>query len=302
MVMRALVVLGALLVATPAWAQDARSAEARAHFDAGRGHARAERWAEALTEFRASDGLYPRAVTEFNIASALMRLGRAREVLAECDRITARSDVDEALRRDVVALRAAAEASLRTLVVEASPPGLTIEVDGAIVDGEGSRREIVLDPGAHALVARAPGHAELRTTVAPDQAALAVALEELPTALLVEASEPDATIWIDGVPRGLGRLEETLAAGTHHVRVERDGRLPFDTDVSLAPGEHAVVPAELVLVPSRPLTEDPVFWGITGAGAAVVIGVAIGLGVAFGTAPQPYGGTSGVVIAPILAF
>lgn len=284
---------------------EAQSAEARAHFDAGREHARAERWTEALEEFRASDALLSRAVTQFNVASALMRLGRAREALAECDRIAERDDVDEGLLRDVAALRAAAQASLRTLVLTVSPAEAVIEIDGEAQPGEGASRELLLDPGSHALVARAPGHGEARLTLAPDQSEAALTLSVLPATLVVEATEPDAEIWIDGVPRGLGHLEEAVALGSHRVHVERDGRVPYDTEITIGPGERVVVPAELPLPPppaAVPLVEDPIFWSVLGGGAAIAIGVAIGVGVAVGTAPQPYGGTSGVVIAPLLSF
>lgn len=284
---------------------EAQSAEARAHFDAGREHARAERWTEALEEFRASDALLSRAVTQFNVASALMRLGRAREALAECDRITARTDVDDGLLRDVASLRAAAQASLRTLVLEVSPAEATVEIDGEERPGSGAHRELLLDPGSHVLVARAAGHGEARLTLAPDQSEAALTLSVLPAVLVVEATESDAEIWLDGVPRGLGRLEETASVGTHRVHVERDGRVPFDTEVAIGPGERVVVPAELALPPppaAVPLVEDPIFWSVLGGGAAIAIGVAIGVGVAVGAAPQPYGGTSGVVIAPLVSF
>lgn len=305
--MRALLVVSLLVAVLPGPAL-AQSEEARAHFDAGREHARAERWAEALVAFQTSEALFPRPVTEFNIASALMRLGRVRAALLELERIEARSDLDDAFRRDVAALRAAARASIRTVVVSVSPAGARLLVDGEEVDAAGDadpvggRREIEVDPGSHVLTATADGFAEERFPLGPGVFELDVQLDALPSVLVVE-SEPEATIAIDGVPRGLGHLEEPVTPGRHAVHVTLSGRIPFDAEAMVQPGERVVLTATLSLQPATPsLAEDPVFWAVVGSGAAaVVIGVVVGIAVAT-SSPQPYGGTSGVVIAPLVRF
>lgn len=277
----------------------AQPGEARAHFDAGREHARAERWAEALAEFQAAEELFPRPVTEFNIASALMRLGRVREALLEIAHIEGRTDLDDAFRRDVATLRAAARASIRTIVVTVDPEDARLEVDGEVIEGSGARRELEMDPGTHLVTVRAPGFAERRVTLGPVEHTLALELEALPAVLVID-SEPEATITIDGVPRGLGHLEEVVSPGRHAIEVTLAGRVPFSAAASVGPGERTLVTATLPLVPPSPsIAEDPVFWAVLGSSvAAVAIGVVVGVVVGTGS-PQAYGGTSGVVIAPL---
>lgn len=291
----------ATLIAGVAAAQDA-SAEARRHFEAGTAHARAERWTDALLEFRASDALLPRASTEFNVASALVRLGRAREAVVELDALATRADVDAAMLRDVTALRAAARASIRTLVVSVRPIDARLEVDGVLSETSGAERAIELDPGTHVLVVSASGHREQRITVPADGTALAVELDALPGTLVVETTPADARVAIDGVDAGAGAIEREVRAGAHHVHASAPDHGDFDVDVEIAAGERAVVPAVLPPAAHEPsLVESPILWTIVGV---VVVGAAVGIGVGVGTSggESPYGGTSGVVLVSLASF
>lgn len=290
-----------LALGSVAEAQDAAS-EARRHFEAGAAHARADRWTEALEEFRASDALLPRASTEFNVASALVRLGRDREALAVLDALDARTDLDAALRTDVGALRAAAEDAMRTLVVSVRPAETRIEIDGEVAEGEGGERSIRVDPGAHVLVASAPGRAERRLTVPADGTALALDLDALPGVLVVEPTPADAAVAVDGAAAGSGRTEREVPAGSHHVHVTAADHDALDLDVQVAAGERALVPAVLARSSTEPsLVESPILWAIVGV---VVVGAAVGIGVGVATSggQSPYGGTSGVVLASLASF
>ncbi|MBX7195670.1 MAG: PEGA domain-containing protein, partial [Sandaracinaceae bacterium] len=274
--------------------------EARAHFEAGRAHARSERWAEALVEFQASEALVPRSVTEFNLAATLLRLGRARETLEMLARLEARPDLDAQLRADVATLRAAARDAVRTLALAVTPSDARLEIDGVVLEGTGSPRAVLLDPGPHTVVITAPGYAERRESLPADAVTLGVELTPLPTLAVVESSEPDAAIEIDGAEVGRGRVEQALAPGVHHVRVSRDGRLPYESDITLARGERVVVHASLTLEPSRPIAEEPLLWVGVGAGVLVLVGVGVAIGLT--QQPQPSGGSSGILIAPLVTF
>ncbi len=290
------------LAASGAHAQTSE-AEARARFEAGRTHARAERWADALLEFQASEALAARAVTEFNIAATLLRLGRAREALAMVETLEARSDLDDRIAGDVVSLRAAARDAIRTLAIAVSPPSARVEVDGAVIEGSGSPRAIPLDPGPHTIVVTAPGFTEHRATLAADAVTLGVELAALPAVIVVDASESDARIAIDDADVGFGHAEVEVSVGAHVVYVIREGRAPFEADVTVAAGERIVVRAALplpVAPASTPLHEEPALWIGIGVGVLVIAGVAIGVGIA--TAPQPSGGSSGILIAPLVRF
>lgn len=306
MVMRLapLALLAALLFASTALAQFDPTAEARAHFDAGRAHARSERWADALAEFRASDALLPRAVTEFNVASALVRLGRAREALAVLDALDARTDADASLRADAATLRTVARGALRTLTLSVVPADARIEIDGEVATATGSQRTLTLDPGEHTLVASASGHVETRVVIPAEGTTLALSLDALPGTLAVEPTPVDASVSIDGAAVGVGRVEREVRAGSHHVRAEASGYAPFELDVEVGAGQRALVPAMLGPAPSAPsLAEDPVLWIVIGSVLLVGAGVGIGVGVATnGSGESPYGGTSGVVLASLASF
>jgi hypothetical protein len=299
-----LVAASLAVVAPRAAAQEAvvsaSETEARERFEAGRTHARYERWAEALLEFQASEALTPRAVTEFNIAATLLRLGRAREALEMIVRLEARDDLDERVARDLMSLRAAARDVIRTLAVAVAPADARIEIDGEVIEGTGSPRAIPLDPGPHAIVVTAPGHAEHRATLGADAVTFGVELSALPAVLVVHVPEPDAQIEIDGITAGTGDAEREVEVGVHHVRVTRPGRVPFEMDAEILQAERLVVNATLIDPPPTPLHEEPLLWVGVSLGVLAIAGAAIGI--AFASTPQPSGGSSGILIAPLARF
>lgn len=286
-------------------AQRAQDAEARALFEQGRGHAEAERWVEALDAFRRSRAVSERPTTIFNIATTLIRLGRAQEALATIAELERVADPRQHARilEDAAEIRRQAEASLRHVTLRVSPATATVEVDGEIAPGEGSERTMVLDPGAHAIVVSADGHDTERFSLEPGADVREVVLGQLDATLRVVPSVETAAVSIDGALRGNGTLELSLPPASYTVGISADGYYPFERTVALEAGASLTVDAALELIPPDPaITESPLFWGLLGGGAAILIGVGIGLGVAFGTTTDaPYGGTSNTVIVPLLA-
>jgi hypothetical protein len=148
-------VLALALAAAPgtAWAQRDPAAEARTLFDEGVGFADRERWGEALAYFQRSRALVERPSTVFNIANALVRLGRHREALgAFADYLRLSDPVRDAERRaEALRMRDESQAALATLALTDVAPGAAVRLDGALQPGEGASRELVFDPGAHAV-------------------------------------------------------------------------------------------------------------------------------------------------------
>lgn len=251
---------GAASAQAPSRVDEAR---ARALFEEGRRAAEAERWVEALDAFQRSRALANRPSTVFNVATTLVRLGRAREVLAALDELEAIATPREHARllASAAELRAQAAALLRRVTLRIAPADAIVEIDGAILEGAGPERLAVLDPGPRAVVVRAEGHEEARFT-----------------------------------------LELSLAPGTHALGITAEGHVPFERDVELAPGARLTVDAALEpLPPGEDLVASPAFWGVVGGGVAVLAAVGIALGVVFGsTTEAPYGGTSNTVIVPLL--
>jgi CBS domain-containing protein len=165
---------------------------ARELFVHGASLAKANRWVEALAAFEESAELLPHAKTSFNVgysARALGRFTRARaafrDALAQHEQGTKLTDVQVEAARDYV--REAEERVVRA-VVELSPQGTTVKLDGAslVRDAEGwwrsssqspaggapseapeGRVTLLLDPGRHLLTATSPAGVVQTLEVSP---------------------------------------------------------------------------------------------------------------------------------------
>ncbi|UJR79577.1 PEGA domain-containing protein [Sandaracinus amylolyticus] len=134
--------------------------------------------------------------------------------------------------------------------------------------------------------------------------------------ITVRVDPDDATVALDGAPLEGGAERTTIAdPGDHVVVVSAPGYVDQRHEIALRPGADVERVIELAPVePAAPTTslattmpveapardedtsliEDPIFWAILGGGAALVAGVAIGVGVHVASAPTPYGGSLGV--------
>lgn len=279
--------------------------DARAAFEEGRALSAEERWVDALAAFERSRALLERPATVFNIAAALVRLGRARDALATLDDLDRIADPsrDRGLLEQARELRESAAASVRRVALSISPSDARVEIDGAVLEGEGEERRATLDPGTHLVVVSREGYRAQRFELAPGDDAREVSLAPLDATIVVTSTVDEASITIDGAVRGVGRVESSVAPGGHVVALEAEGYLPFERRVELDPGERLAFEAALEPVPpGEDLAASPLLWGLVGGGVAVVVAVAIGVAFATAGTEPPYGGTSQVVIAPLGAF
>lgn len=144
--------------------------------------------------------------------------------------------------------------------------------------------------------AMAKAHYELCLTKEPEAAVKTRAEEGLvrvatrlaPGRLRVDVSPVGTLVTVDGAPRGRTPIEPfELAPGAHRVRLERDGFLPLEQDVTVPAGGEAVVQQALVALPAPPreivIIEDeepaapagpysPWQWVTLGTGAALLGG------------------------------
>ncbi len=128
-------------------------ARARELFKEGVALGKSQRWAEALSAFRDSAELVPRASTSYNIANALYRLARPVEGLEELDRFESMSEVliDPAARERGARLRELLESSVAELRLAITPERADVFVDGRLRAGAGPIRELRLNPGRHSI-------------------------------------------------------------------------------------------------------------------------------------------------------
>lgn len=176
-----------------------------------------------------------------------------------------------------------ADARLAELEVGVTLPGVDVRVDGQRVATTPLSAPLVLAPGARRVELVRPGYRSVRRDVnlgpgsrgkldaqlAVDPAALA---REGGT-LALDVSEPNATVWLDGVP-----IETTARAphGEHLLRVERDGFLPVERSVFVPKGSAARVRIELEPTPETRAdyvsrTTSQRTWGIVAVGGGALV-------------------------------
>ena len=156
-------VLALSTICGPAWVpvlstataqDDAESRErARRLFEEGLALANSERWTEALSAFRRSAELVPRASTSYNIANALYRLGRPVDALEELDRYEEMPEVragGTAWERGT-ALRDLLDAAVAEVRLAITPASAKVFVDGRLSAATGLDRTIRLNPGTHSI-------------------------------------------------------------------------------------------------------------------------------------------------------
>ena len=126
---------------------------ARRLFQQGVKLAQSERWAEALSAFRRSSELVPRASTSYNIANALYRLDRPADALAELDHYDEMPEVSDdyaALGRGA-ALRELLDDAVAEVRLAITPASAQVFVDGRHSAATGFERRLLLNPGTHSI-------------------------------------------------------------------------------------------------------------------------------------------------------
>ncbi|MEZ4410430.1 MAG: PEGA domain-containing protein [Polyangiales bacterium] len=290
----------ALAAPTPAFAQTPPTTEApaaRAAFDEGVAHARADRWEAALAAFARSRARVDRPGTALNVALALRHLGRlreARQALRECLAMPETS-AEADIARDAALLLNVVNDAIATLTLSAAVTPLTVRVDGEIAQDP---RVIELDPGAHRVEVSSPGHVPRAFTLdlAPGaRVSRAVDLEVVSATVTLSATPRDARLFVNGAPVGRGDATWNGPAGTLTLRASREGYEDLARAVTVGPGEEAT--HRLALTPrSRPLTARPWFWVTVGVAAAVIAGATTAAVLLAPGEPSYSGGSTGAVL------
>lgn len=142
----------------------------------------------------------------------------------------------EAGRSIVVALEMSrTAAALGRIVVNASVAGATVTIDG---EERGAAPIVVADAtaGTHAVIVRADGHEEFRTTceVGPGRSCeISADLQPIGTPVRVESNAPRARFYVDGEEMGPVPWEGTLPVGEHQISIRADGFAAYEAQVSL---------------------------------------------------------------------
>jgi hypothetical protein len=206
----------ALVWASTARAEpSAQSAAAQKLFDEARSLFDAGRYAEACDKFAASQALDPRDGTMLDLAICHAKQGRTATAWVEFSEARARAAQSGQSDRELYARQQVEElgarlSTLRLTVPEASRvPGLSIRLDGAVLDEAAWGTEVPLDPGTHAVEASAPARAIWQTAivVAPTADKREVTVPPLgqePTRLVAERPSPSPSPVLPLTLAGIG--------------------------------------------------------------------------------------------------
>lgn len=260
-----------------------REREARGRFE--RGISMFERGdnAAALAEFLAAYELAPRPSVLFNLAATYEALRRYPEAVEAYERFVATPAIDRRDRAHAERSLARMRPMLATLRIRTSPPDAAVTVD------DGAPRDpaaVIVSPGEHRVVARWPDGREVvaRVVVASAQSrdvsldapAPAPASADAPvpvaqTRLALRGVPAGASLRVDGALRPLAALVE-LAPGPHVIRVEAEGREPWEGTVALS-ARPQVFTVALAASPRGP--SPAAFWGTVGIAAALLVGASV---------------------------
>lgn len=128
--------------------------EAKAAFAAGQKAFDKKDYAEALQHFRKAFNLHGHDAVRFNIAVCLEKLGRVREAMIEYETAAKSDQLDDAARARASAQAADMRKQLGKLVVEGTPSGAEVLVDGeqlcnipCSVDLDPARHDVTVQSG-----------------------------------------------------------------------------------------------------------------------------------------------------------
>jgi hypothetical protein len=308
--------------------EDPRVAEARTEFVRGNDLAKATQWGQALAAFEKSYALRPHVLTTYNMAvceRALGQLTRARKLFG--DAITAGaqdptqfppSRLEEArgylgeLEASLVHLEVTLDPPEALLGVDGRPLATSARKDGAVEVVAGlakpgdperapaAKFALVTDPGTHVFRVVAKGYQDVlvtKTFAAGQRAPLDLVLGRLPATVRITSNVAEPIVTINGADVGVAPVQLSRPAGTYRVVVRKDGHEPFDTKVTVQPGQEVDLPTRLA-PEQTPLTKRWWFWGAIAG--AVAGGVALTYAVTREDAPPPpySGGSTGWVVTP----
>lgn len=277
-----------------------REIEARAAFERGVEFARLERWAEALEEFRRSRALVARASAAINVASCLVRLGRAIEAVAAFDdyfRLVLDPAQEGSRYAEAQRQVAVTRATIATASITVSPADALINIDGIDAPGTGAARSLLLDPRAHRIVVTAPRHEPYTVEVSPrqgEQLTLVAQLRRITSATLTVTATPRAaTLVVDGRSASLS-VPLTLSEGRHELVLRAAEHDASERWIELEAGASSNLHVDLRPTRAPSVARSPWLWAGVGVGVAAIATVVLVIAL---QPPPLYGGTTNVVVS-----
>ncbi|WP_437597207.1 PEGA domain-containing protein [Sorangium sp. So ce590] len=221
-----------LLLEAPALAQDTDELkQARAQFQQATELEQAGNWAAALQQFREVGQVRMTPQVRFHIAVCEEKLGRLVAALGGYELALAEADaVGPDFRAEVEQSIGRLRARIPRLVIVRGKGAASaaMELDGIALGGASIGVEVPLDPGPHALTAKAPNHKPFQETVELKEEGVTrveVTLEALPQELLIQAGALPERPPSKVVPYVVGGVGAASLIGSGVLFVLRQGAL-----------------------------------------------------------------------------
>jgi hypothetical protein len=263
----ALLVLLALLVATPRLVLADDKAEAKKAFKRAEAAEQRKDWRTAIAEYQLAYDLAPHPDVLYNIALDFERLEEYRDAATYYRRYLDDSpDAEDTAR---------VEKLIKTLRNRPGTVTITSEPDGAEVLIDGKRRGVtpleVSLAGAHKIEVAGPSSSEDRdvTVEFGEPQTVHVVLVARTGTLVVTSNVEGAQVVVDGNLVGVTPASVPLPAGAHRLVVMADGWATHERPVDIPAEGSTQVTANLVrplgyVEPPKEPTDPKYYFGITG--------------------------------------
>jgi hypothetical protein len=205
--------------------------------------------------------------------------------LPERRRVSVRGNTSQKLDFDLQRL----DGHLAHIAVSANLVDAEVWIDGEVVGKTPLPASLPIAPGKHHVEVRRPGYrtasqdlelgdgssGELQLKLEEDPQALA----SLGATLVLDVSESEPVVFVDGHSRGVYTGPIRLPPGRHQLRVERGDFMPVDREVTLVQNQQVLVTVQLEPTPEKrtEYTESARAqhtwgWVTLGAGTAIAVG------------------------------
>lgn len=307
---RGVMAIGAVVLlaaaAGRARAQQPAAGDPRALFQQGVQLLDEHRYAEAIDALRRSIALREAPPAVYNLGLAQRGAGYHHDAIESFRRflVVATDARFAATRQTVIDSIAELERSMPVVVLRIAGTPEHVRIDGEDVEPSDGTRELRVDPRPHRFEALRAGYAPVSRELQPgpgtrNEVELDVGSHALPVHLSIEVTPRDAEIRVNGLPVGRGVHALDGPPGRYVVEATADGREPERRVVNLVAGANDRM--SIALSEESPgVTSRWWFWTAIGAVALAAIGVGVGI-YAYNTPGPTDNGSLGVFVEVLRA-
>jgi hypothetical protein len=141
------------------------------------------------------------------------------------------------------------QALVGRLRIKDAPSGAKLTINGKPRGSAPFSKPFILDPGLHTIEVSLDGHETLNTDVtiaSGAEVSIRAALKAAQTSVLIDCSEPEGIVFIDGTKVGGCPFEGEVSPGNHQIGVKAPDKKTFIYQINVIAGAQAVVPVKMI--------------------------------------------------------